>query len=164
MIGTLFFRITEVQTFKVVNCCGGRKVRVHWLNDLGGADSFNFFSKRIIRQEVKGVVGERPLTWRLEEENYDNVTHHDPEASGMMRIDVNSNEVYEVESVELSTEVSTWLEELTSSVECFIELDDYDCFLPIVVRDIKEVFDDEDELVKKSLEFEMSNGNIKHRR
>lgn len=114
--GAFFVPLTIPKTINLVNRCSETSLRVHFLNLLGGADSFTFTNKKTRNISSKSKVGNIPVNW-----NYSNTPPSNIYDRGRFKIDIVSKDSYTVESKILSDEQLLFISELFSSPETYIE-------------------------------------------
>ena len=61
----IYIRQTEIFTFNLIKCCPLRELRLHWLNLLGGADSYTFSSTKDLIMTTTAEQGEKALSWAI---------------------------------------------------------------------------------------------------
>ena len=114
----------QTRTFIVESCCSN-SVRLHWLNLLGGADSYTFKSLQKKSNIISYETGQKALNKTF--------TYSD---RGAFKYFTDASTLYEASSPPLEPTVADWLKEVALSNEVYLET--ADGLLPIVVR-VEEV-------------------------
>ena len=111
-----FVGLTEIRTYNIVPNCSKRSLRVHFLNRLGGADAFTFTAAKVRKEASTSGLSKKPLNWDYTASPPLNVYD-----KGSFKIDIKAGEFYEVESSFYGEAKGSWLAELLSSPETYIE-------------------------------------------
>lgn len=114
--------ITETITYKVESECIDQSWRLHWLNSLGGIDSYTFIGKTSVSKDVTRNRYKRSL----------NVPRVIPERQ-LSTVDIESNIIYNINSGFINKQRSEWLSEILDSLDINIEVDQI--YLPIDIED-----------------------------
>tara|TARA_R110002096_G_scaffold390091_1_gene584512 strand:- start:3669 stop:4943 length:1275 start_codon:yes stop_codon:yes gene_type:complete len=153
------FPISETVTFNVDrNCSKYTPVRLHWMNRLGGFDSFNFDLKS---EEATGVkrkqYDQQPHTFTGTAWNYSKAsrgrTQYDTQLT--KKIKVNTNYLTEGES--------DWMESLFTSPEVYQELGNELIAVSINGKSIKKQTSLNDKLMQYSFDLEYAIKNMRQR-
>ena len=126
--GAFFVPLTIPKTITLVNRCKERALRIHFLNLLGGADSFTFTSKKTRAISSKSKIGNIPVNWDFSATPPTNIYDR-----GRFKIDIVSKDTYSVESKIASNEELLYISELFSSPETYIE--EEAGLVPCIVKD-----------------------------
>jgi len=129
----LFTPNSNVLTFSLKRgCCNNRRARFHWLNLLGGVDSYTFQSVKIRKYNTNSGKATKPLAWDVT-----NATSpHNSADKGSLKVDSRAVESFEVSSKLLKNPVAFWLKELLSSSEVYIE--EGPQYLPVIIEDTEQ--------------------------
>jgi hypothetical protein len=144
-----FFPFSEIRTYKLISCCNERSVRLHWLNRLGGADAYTFRSKKTVTQKIKSELAQKPQTWNYTlpaASSYDR---------GLFKIAQDVSIQYEAESEFYTTAEGSWISELLSSPEVYMETSDG--LIAVVITDSDITISENDELLSVTISFVESN-------
>jgi hypothetical protein len=133
--------LTETLSFNILPKCAGRELRVHWMNDRGGADSYTFDGIKRRMADVKSGIGEKPLVW-----NAVAVTNHDRNQRGRYRTDIRRADVWEVETRILDEDVAEWITGIIDSPEVYIEQVGLDYYLPAMIIDGRVIYKDTEQV------------------
>jgi hypothetical protein len=144
-----FFPFSELRTFNVIDCCGDRRVRLHWMNRLGGIDAYTFTSKKTVSEKSKSTIGQKPLSFGY---TYPPATSYD---RGQYKIQTEAIKEYEVESTFYDLAAGVWIAELLTSPEVYMETSDG--LIAVVVDDSSIKLEESDELLSLSVKFVESN-------
>lgn len=151
--------MSEVVTFNIDrNCSKYTPVRLHWMNRLGGFDSFNFDLKS---EEATGVkrkqYDQQPHTFTGTAWDYSKAsrgrTQYDTQLT--KKIKVNTNYLNELES--------TWMESLFTAPEVYQELGNELIAVSINGKSIKKQTSLNDKLMQYSFDLEYAIKNIRQR-
>lgn len=136
-------------------CCDDKRVRLHWLNRLGGADSFSFVSKKRMNMEWKSEKAQTPLSWNL------TTGPHTTTDEGMFVRNKEAIETIDIESQDLDDATAFWLNELLLSPRGYMEINNQ--YIPVIIRDGKFEYYNSD-LPKQNLKItlEYANQRITH--
>lgn len=120
---------TSPLNIQCCGCCDEERIRINFLNGLGGIDAINF---KIVTQEheSKSSEYEKPLQYPLEKPVH-----------GLGRFNVKSNDTFKVNNVEYTEEDRQWLDEILDSPVAWIQWEGTqgqdDSYIPIVILDKK---------------------------
>lgn len=120
---------TSPMNVQCCGCCADDRVRINFLNRLGGIDAIDF--KLLIQEhESKSDEFEKPVQYPLEKPDH-----------GIGRFNVKSNDTFRVYNKEYSEEDREWLDEILDSPIAWIQWEgtqgQEDSFIPIVIIDKK---------------------------
>lgn len=131
-------------------CCDEERIRLLFLNSLGGIDGIDF--KLLVQEhESKSDEFERPTTYPLSKPDH-----------GLNRFNVKSNDTYKIYNNEYSEIDKDWLDELLDSPLAWLQWEGTqsqdDSYLPVMILDKKfEKVKQEDKFIYEiTLEFKMS--------
>jgi hypothetical protein len=111
------------------SCCEKRRFRLHWLNLLGGVDSYTFCSVKELRQKSTAIIAEKSLNWIK-----GSLTPHNVTDVGPFKTQTTTEERYRIVSKSITPAVAEWLKELYSSVKVYAELET-GVFVPVIIED-----------------------------
>jgi len=127
LIAGIYTRQTEVFTFNLVKCCALRELRLHWLNLLGGSDSYTFSSTKDLIITTTAEEGEKALSWAI-----GSTTPNNKSDIGSMKLKSEAKKSYELNTKILSNSEASWLSELLVSPKVYAELDN--TLIPVIVQ------------------------------
>lgn len=141
---------TSPMNVQCCGCCEDDRIRINFLNSLGGIDAINF---KLVTQEheSKSSEYEKPIQYPLEKPEH-----------GIGRFNVKSNDTFKVSNNEYSEEDKQWLDEILDSPIAWIQWEGTqgqdDSFIPIVILDKKfEKIKENDRFIYELIiEFKMS--------
>jgi hypothetical protein len=134
--------------FKMVDCCAN-KVRLHWLNRLGGSDAYTFTNKKIVSESNSSSLAQKAQTWITTAPS--SYTFD----KGRFKIQQNATKEYEVESTFYDVSWGEWLAELLSSPEVYMETSVG--LISVVITDSSIKIEETNELVNVTVKFIESN-------
>lgn len=120
---------TSPMNIQCCGCCDEERVRINFLNYLGGIDAIDF---KLLSQEheSKSSEYEKPIQYPLEKPEH-----------GMGRFNVKSNDTYKVSTNDYSEVDRDWLMEILDSPIAWIQWEgtqgQVDSYIPIVIVDKK---------------------------
>jgi hypothetical protein len=115
------FTVGQTYTFNISDCAKYERVRLHWLNPLGGFDAYTFTLKSVIEEDIErstfgrqhNILASRPVSYGYTTQSRGTVEY----ASDVpMRLTVNSNHLTDADSV--------WMKTLHRSPEVYLEQSD----------------------------------------
>lgn len=134
--------------FKVVDCCAN-KVRLHWLNRLGGSDAYTFTNYKKVSVTNNSQQAQKPLRWNT---NFPSTYTFD---KGRFKIQQTALKQYEVESVFYDVSWGEWLSELISSPEVYMETPSG--LVAVVINDSEIVIEEYNNMVNVKITFSEAN-------
>ena len=134
--------------FKMVDCCAN-KVRLHWLNRLGGSDAYTFTNKKIVLESNSSEIAQKMQTWIQASPS---VYTWD---KGRYKIQQTVLKEYEVESTFYDVSWGEWLAELLSSPEVYMETSSG--LVSVVITDSQIKIEETNELINVTVKFSESN-------
>jgi len=156
--------ISETFTFNVdQDCTKFTPVRLHWMNRLGGFDSFNFDLKSEERTDVnRRDFRQQPYTW--DGANYASVTWaYNKENRGRKTYDTQLTKKLRVNTNYLTEEESVWMEDLFTSPEIYQEVNNELLAVNIDGQSISKKTSLNDKLMQYSFDLEYSLLNSRQR-
>lgn len=135
--------------FKVVECCGEKSIRLHWLNRLGGSDAYTFTSKKVITQKTKSEKAQTPLAWNIA------APHVKIGNRGSFKIQQETVKEYEISSSFYTEQQGEWIAELLSSPEVYMETPLG--LIAVVITDSSIKIIEDEELINVTINFIESN-------
>lgn len=119
---------TETYIYNVQNdCCEDKTLRLHWMNLLGGPDSYTFKYDKDLVLSTSYDSGEKALTWGIGSAN-----PHVKSDIGKMKLKSEGTTAYNVTSDILTNDKATWLSEILTSPKVYAELDG--SFIPVIIE------------------------------
>jgi hypothetical protein len=130
-------------------CCEEKRIRLHWMNRLGGVDAFTFPNGKMIVQKTKSNQAQKPLPFGF-------ITP--PTASydkGLFKFNQETVRVWEVSSQFYDNDTGEWLSELISSPEVYLETSSG--LVSVIIDDADMTISESDELINLTIRFIESN-------
>jgi hypothetical protein len=127
-----YIQTSEIFRYNLTNgckCCEKRSFKLHWLNVLGGVDSYEFCSVKELTQKTKAVTAQRSKSWIK-----GSLTPNDITEANRFKTSVNSTFTYKITSKDLSNAAAAWLGEMLGSVKVYLELENNN-FVPVIIQD-----------------------------
>ena len=119
---------TETATFLVKNgCCSLRDLRLHFINMLGGLDSYTFNSQKELNLKAESTEAQKALNYTAGSSAPDLTTD-----SGSFKTKSTGSNSYKVKSRFLTNEKAAWLSELLTSPKVYAEIDGD--FIPVIIQ------------------------------
>jgi hypothetical protein len=150
--------VSALMRYDITENCRYPTVRLHWLNKLGGFDSFNFTLKSreslaVTKQQYRQLYGTTTGSWTY--------TPHD---RGDVVFDTRARQSFKISSDWINEAESAWLEELITSPEVYVELD-ADTLVAVVLKNTsyEKKKKQNDRLFNLSLDYEYSFEKIRQR-
>jgi len=134
--------------FKMFDCCAN-KVRLHWLNRLGGSDAYTFTNKKTVLESNSSEIAQKMQTWIQASPS---VYTWD---KGRYKIQQTVLKEYEVESTFYDVSWGEWLAELLSSPEVYMETPSG--LVSVVITDSQIKIEETNELINVTVKFSESN-------
>ena len=127
VVALAYTRQTEIFTFNLIKCCPLRELRLHWMNLLGGSDSYTFSSTKDLKMATTAEEGEKALSWVI-----GSTTPNDKSDIGSMKLKSEAKKSYELNTKILTNTEASWLSELLFSPKVYAELDN--TLIPVIVQ------------------------------
>jgi hypothetical protein len=137
--------------FKVVDCCAN-KVRLHWLNRLGGSDAYTFTNKKTVLESNASEIAQKMQTWIQSTPPSPSTYTWD---KGRYKIQQTVLKEYEVESTFYDVSWGEWLAELLSSPEVYMETPSG--LVSVIITDSQIKIEETNELINVTVKFTESN-------
>ena len=137
--------------FKLVDCCAN-KVRLHWLNRLGGSDAYTFTNKKTVLESNASEIAQKMQTWIQATPPSPSTYTWD---KGRYKIQQTVLKEYEVESTFYDVSWGEWLAELLSSPEVYMETPSG--LVSVVITDSQIKIEETNELINVTVKFTESN-------
>lgn len=152
---TIFYlRQTEIFNYELTGlCCGKRDLRLHFMNLLGGADSYTFNSEKDLILSTSSDRSQKALKWQI-----GSTTPHDVSDVGNFKIKSEGSTAYSLTSRFLTNQEATWLGELLTSPKVYAEIDGN--FVPVIIEDTQQSIDRHSGKIKYSIVATLSNDLI----
>ena len=100
---------------------------LHWMNLLGGSDSYTFSSTKDFIMSTTSEEGEKALSWVI-----GSTTPNDKSDIGSMKLKSEAKKSYELNTKILTNTEALWLSELLVSPKVYAELDN--TLIPVIVQ------------------------------
>ena len=123
----IYTRQSEIFTLNIIKCCPLRELRLHWMNLLGGADSYTFSSTKDLIMSTTSEEGQKALSWVI-----GSTTPNDKSDIGSMKLKSEAKKSYELNTKILTNTEALWLSELLVSPKVYAELDN--TLIPVIVQ------------------------------
>ena len=143
LIGTSFTLQSVKYMFQIVDCCAN-KIRLHWLNRLGGVDAYTFTNKKTVFESTNSDQAQKPQSF-----NYANTPPTTTYDKGRFKIQQVVNKSYEVESTFYDAFWGSWIAELLSSPEVYMETPSG--LVAVIIEDSQIKIEETNELVNVTL-------------
>jgi hypothetical protein len=143
LIGTSFTLQSVKYMFQIVDCCAN-KIRLHWLNRLGGVDAYTFTNKKTVFEGTKSDQAQKPQSF-----NYSATPPTTTYDKGRFKIQQIVNKSYELESTFYDAFWGQWIAELLSSPEVYMETSTG--LVAVVIEDSQIKIEETNELVNVTL-------------
>jgi len=127
VIGPVYARQSEIFTLNIIKCCPLRELRLHWMNLLGGADSYTFSSTKDLIMATTSEEGQKALSWAI-----GSTTPNNKSDIGSMKLKSEAKKSYELNTKILTNTEALWLSELLVSPKVYAELDN--TLIPVIVQ------------------------------
>jgi len=127
----LYFRQSEIFTYNLVGCCPNKFIRLHWMNLLGGVDSYTFDDNTDLFITTASERSQKALGWEL-----GTPTPNDVSDIGNFKVKSTAKKSYRLSSKILTNTEATWLNELLTSPKVYAEIDGQ--FISVIVRDTEQ--------------------------
>lgn len=119
---------TETAIFKIKpGCCSLRDLRLHFINMLGGLDSYTFNSEKQLSIKAESTAAEKALNYTAGTSSPDLTTD-----SGSFKTKSIGSTSYKVKSRFLTNEAAAWLAELLTSPKVYAEINGD--FVPVIIQ------------------------------
>jgi hypothetical protein len=152
--GWLYTRHTEVFTFTIGGeCCGRRALRLHWLNLLGGVDSYTFNSEKDYQIKTNSETGRKSLTWII-----GGATPHSPNDFGGFKYNSKASTAFILRSKYLTNTEATFLQDLLVSPKVYVDLEGQ--FYPVLIQDQDQSIDRQNGRIRYEITAKMANDYI----
>jgi len=159
--GTIADYVPNTETFRynlTGSCCPAKSLRLHWLNRLGGVDSFTFDDAKDLQESTSSENGKQALGWVI-----GGTSPHKASSEGLFKYNSQSVQQYLIRTKFLSNNEALWLSDLLSSVKVYIDIDNTFTLVACKVEDTGQSITRNDGKIKYSLVLTLSNNPINHR-
>ena len=113
-----YLRQTEDFTYNVINhCCDRKSLRLHWMNLLGGADSYTFDENKDLQIATNHSTGQKALGW-IAGSTSPNIASD----IGSMKLKSEGLRFYNLNSKILTNAQSLWLSEMLTSPKVYAQI------------------------------------------
>lgn len=130
LVGPTWVHTDKTQTaiFQIKNgCCGLRDLRLHFINMLGGLDSYTFNSEKELNLKAESTASEKALHYAAGTSAPDLTTD-----SGSFKTKSTGSNSYKVKSRFLTNDQAAWLSELLTSPKVYAEIEGD--FVPVIIQ------------------------------
>lgn len=131
-----YTQVSDTYTYTINrSCCEKQLVRLHWVNTLGGSDSYNFTGSKEEQVEVKGEFGQKSLNWAA------SLPAHSKVDVGAYKFGSDAETVIRVETGVVPPNTAKWLEGVLYSPYVLIEkeINGSKQYVSCVVEDARQV-------------------------
>ena len=150
----IYVRHTDTFTFTVNSaCCGNRSLRLHWLNLLGGVDSYTFNSEKDLKIQTNSQTGRKSLNFSTGE-----LVPHQKEDFGGFKYNSKASTAYELRSKFLSNTDALWLSDLLVSPKVYAEIDG--ALVPVIIEDAEQSISKESGFIRYGITARLANDLI----
>lgn len=154
-----YVRQTEIFTYNVKDsCCNDKSIRLHWLNLLGGIDSYTFSNSKDLQISTSSERGKQALGWNIGSTN-----PHKTSSEGLYKFNSTSKEQYLISSGLLKNSDALWLSELLASPKVYIDIDNTYTLVACTVEDTTQSITRNESKIRYNLILTLSNDRINHR-
>ena len=154
-----YVRQSEEFTYKLTdNCCANKSLRLHWLNLLGGIDSYTFKFAKDLQLSTKSDSGKQALDWSI-----GSTTPHKASSEGLYKYDSAGREQYLLSSDLLKNADALWLSELLGSPKVYIDIDNAFTLVACKVEDTTQSISRNKGKIRYSIIATLSNDCINQR-
>jgi hypothetical protein len=149
-----YIRQSEVFSYELTGlCCGRRDLRLHWMNLLGGTDSYTFSSEKDLQLTTSSDRAQRSLSWEI-----GSLTPHSISDVGNFKIKSEGSTAYQLVSKFLTNTEATWLMELLTSPKVYAEINGD--FVPVIIEDTSQSIDRQNGKIQYSITATLANDLI----
>ena len=128
----IFTSYTEFSVYKLkAGNCGRRSLRLHWLNMLGGLDSYTFDSEKALSIKTKSNKAQKALSYEAGALIPDLITD-----IGNFKTNSKASESYKLKSKFLTNQQAAFLSELLTSTKVYAEINGQ--FIPVIIEDTQQ--------------------------
>lgn len=128
----IFTSYTEFSVYKLKpGNCDRRALRLHWLNMLGGLDSYTFDSEKALSIQTKSTKAQKALKYEAGAAIPDLVTD-----IGNFKTDSKASESYKLKSKFLTNQQAAFLSELLTSTKVYAQINGQ--FIPVIISDTQQ--------------------------
>jgi len=125
----IFTSYTEFSVYKLkAGNCERRALRLHWLNMLGGLDSYTFDSEKALSITTKSSRSQKALSYESGALVPDLITD-----IGNFKTNSKASESYKLKSKFLNNQQAAFLSELLTSTKVYAEINGQ--FIPVIIED-----------------------------
>ena len=147
-------RHTDIFTFTINGgCCGRASLRFHWLNLLGGVDSYTFNSEKDYQIKTNSETGRKSLTWAI-----GSIDPFPVSDFGGFKYNSQASSSFKLRSKYLSNADSTWLQDLLVSPKVYVDLDGQ--LVPVIIEDTEQSIDRQNGRIRYEITAKMANDYI----
>jgi len=120
---------TETFTYNLIpSCCDTRSLRLHWLNLLGGVDSYTFNSEKDLQIKTNSDRAMKALNWVIGSQFPNDIND-----VGSFKYNSKASKAYQLSSRFLTNDEAFWLSELLVSPKVYAEIDN--SLVPVIIED-----------------------------
>lgn len=150
---------SEEFTYTLIgSCCANRSLRLHWMNLLGGIDSYTFKFDKDLQISTKSESGKQALGW-----NIGSTSPHKASSEGLYKYNSTTKEQYLLSSDLLKNSDALWLSELLGSPKVYIDVDNSFTLIACKVGDTTQSMSRNEGKIRYNITVTLSNNRINHR-
>lgn len=124
----VYIQQTPDFTYNVkANCCDRKSLRLHWMNLLGGTDSYTFTKQKVLGLETASDTARASLPWEI-----GSVTPHNVSDVGEFKTSSEASPFYDLISDILTNTTAEWLSTLFTSPKVYAEINGQ--FVPVRIE------------------------------
>lgn len=128
----IFTSYTEFSVYKLkAGNCDRRALRLHWINMLGGLDSYTFDSEKALSIKTKSSKSQKALSYEAGALIPDLITD-----IGNFKTNSKASESYKLKSKFLTNQKAAFLSELLTSTKVYAEINGQ--FIPVIIEDTQQ--------------------------
>jgi len=145
---------TDMFTFTLNGgCCGRRSLRLHWINLLGGVDSYTFNSEKEYQIKTNSETGRKSLEYSAGEAEPHNVNDF-----GGFKYNSKASSAFRLSSKYLTNTEATWLQDMLVSPKVYIDLEGE--LVPVLIQDTDQAISRQNGRIRYEITAKMANDYI----
>lgn len=149
----VFVPHTNLFTYNIISGCGNSRLRLHWLNLLGGVDSYTFNSVKDYKIKTNSETGKKSLEFSAGEQSPQSVSDY-----GSYKYNSQASTAFSLQSKFLTNADATWLQDLLVSPKVYVEIDGD--LVPVLIEDTEQSIDRHNGRIRYEITVKMANDLI----